>query len=65
MPHTYINAGPYNKGTVMFALEQTKKSQRGSTGTARLYLTSVLDGDGCSTPGPGHFTPVKDLIPIV
>ena len=49
----------------MFALEQTKKSQRGSTGTARLYLTSVLDGDGCSTPGPGHFTPVKDLIPIV
>jgi hypothetical protein len=30
-----------------------------------LSLTSALDGNGWSTPGPGHFTPGKDSVPLV
>ena len=29
------------------------------------FLTSALDGGGWSTPRPGRFTPMKDLLPIV
>ena len=30
-----------------------------------LSLTSALDGGGWSTPRPGRFTPLTDLVPIV
>jgi hypothetical protein len=29
-----------------------------------LPLTSALDGNGLSTPRPGHFTPVKTCYPL-
>jgi hypothetical protein len=32
--------------------------------SSTLSLTSALDGDGCSTPGPGRFTLGKDPVPI-
>jgi hypothetical protein len=34
-------------------------------GIAVLSLTSILPGVGWSTPRPVHFTPGKDLVPIV
>jgi hypothetical protein len=41
---------------VKVALEQAMKVQRGNTGIALLYLTSMLDGGGWLTPLPGLFT---------
>ena len=33
--------------------------------SSTLSLTSELDGSGCLTPRPGHFTPRKEPVPIV
>jgi hypothetical protein len=33
--------------------------------TSTLSLTLAIDGAGCSTPHPGHFTPGSDPVPIV
>jgi hypothetical protein len=43
------------KVKVKFALEQTLKAQRGSTGIAVFFpLTSAIGGGGWLTPGPGR-----------
>jgi hypothetical protein len=51
---------------VKFTPEEATKAQRGSRGIALLFsLTSTLDGDGWSTPHPGHLITGKDPVPIV
>jgi hypothetical protein len=34
-------------------------------GSLYLFLSSALEGGGCSAPRPGRFTPGKDPVPIV
>jgi hypothetical protein len=53
------------KQKVNFTLEQATKAQRGSRGIALLFLNLSTRWAGWSVPRPGHFTPGKDLIPIV
>jgi hypothetical protein len=51
---------------VKFTLETGQEGPEGEKRySSTLSLTSVLDGGGWSTPGPGRFTAGKDLVPIV
>ena len=54
------------EGKDKFILEQAMKAQRDSKRySSTLSLTLVLDGGGWFMPCPLHFTPGKDLVPIV
>jgi ABC-type nickel/cobalt efflux system permease component RcnA len=52
------------KGKVKFTLEQTTKAQKGIKAVTLLYVNLDARCGGCSTPLPGHFTPLKTPAPI-